>query len=97
MRNLLALAIIAAVLQGCADRIPLRDDFGTSALVPKGKIPPEFAEFNNYDANVNPIVANQICATSYIPMEQRSQPAQPGELSVWRGRCAPYHVVEFPP
>jgi hypothetical protein len=97
MRNFLALAIIAVFLQGCADRIPLRDDFGTSALAPKGKIPPEFAEFNNYDPQVNPIVASQICATSYIQMEQRSQAAQPGELSVWRGRCEPYHVVELPP
>ena len=97
MRNFLALAIVAVFLQGCADRIPVRDDFGTSGLVPKGKIPPEFAEFNNYAGQVNQIVANQICATSYIQMEQRSQPAQPGELSVWRGRCEPYSVIPIPP
>lgn len=95
MRNLLALAIFAVFLQGCADRIPVRDDFGTSALVPKDKIPPEFAEFNNYDAQVNSLVANQICATSYIQMEQSSQAAQPGELSVWRGRCEPYRITYY--
>lgn len=97
MRNLLVLAIIPLLLQGCADRIPVRDDFGTSALAPKGKTPPEFAEFNNYDPQVNALVATQICATPYVQIEQRSEPAQPGELSVWRGRCEPYHVVQLPP
>ena len=95
MRLLLALAILPVLLQGCADRIPLKDDFATSALVPKGKIPPEFAEFNNYDPRVNPLVATQICATPYIQIEQRTAPARPGELSVWRGRCEPYRITLF--
>ena len=67
MRSLLALVLLAPLAAGCTPYIPERLDFGTSALAPTGDIPPEYAGFNNYDPNVNAVMAQQICATSYVP------------------------------
>ena len=67
MRHLFALGLLsvlgANLCGGCTPYIPVKDDFGTSALKPTGNIPPEFAEFNNYDPRVNALMADQICAT----------------------------------
>src|SRR6516165_10593751 len=49
MRLFFLLAFPAALLWGCTPFIPIRDVLGTSALKPTGNIPPEFAEFNNFD------------------------------------------------
>lgn len=92
MRALLAAAVVALLCAGCTDYIPVKDDFGTSALRKIGDIPPEFAEFNNYDANINGLLTDQICATRYDLLEERSMPAAPGELLGWRGRCLPYEI-----
>ena len=51
---------------------------------------PEFAEFNNYDPEVNPLLADQVCATPYIALQERSLRASPGELIAETGRCRPY-------
>src|SRR6266850_7600358 len=71
MRHLFALGLLsvlgANLCGGCTPYIPVKDDFGTSALKPTGNIPPEFAEFNNYEPGVNALLADQICATVYIP------------------------------
>jgi hypothetical protein len=40
MRVLFVLALLSA-LAACAPYIPVKDDFGTSALVPYGDMPPE--------------------------------------------------------
>ena len=96
MRVLLALLLLSPVLAGCTPFIPVKDDFGTSALTPvsPSAIPPEFAEFNNYDPAVNPLLAQQLCATAYEPLQTRNEPAATGTLSAQRGRCKT-HVPLF--
>ena len=54
--------LLSAFVAGCAPFIPVKDDFGVSAAVPAGDIPPEFAEFNAYDPAINPMLADQMCA-----------------------------------
>ncbi|HJU16719.1 MAG TPA: hypothetical protein VJ770_09625 [Stellaceae bacterium] len=84
-----------ALLAGCTDYIPVKDGFGTSALREAGKTPPEYAAFNNYDPRVNSLLANQICATPYVLLEQRTHPAEPGEFVTWRGPCQPYVITLY--
>lgn len=88
MRAFLAVVLLSVLLPGCTPYIPIKDDFGTSALAPKHGVPPEFAESNNYDPAVNALVANQICATPYEQSEARNVDAAPGEIIEARGRCA---------
>ena len=87
MRRLFALVLLPAIAAGCTPYIPVKDDFGTSALVPAGDVPPEFAEFNAYDPAVNPLLADQLCATPYEPLEAKSIGASSGRLVQARGRC----------
>jgi hypothetical protein len=84
--------LLANLAGGCTPYIPVEDAFTTSALRPTGNIPPEFAEFNNYDPEVNALLTDQICATPYIPLEEKSLRASPGELITETGRCRPYVV-----
>lgn len=97
MRYLLAFGLISVLgvtlSGGCTPDIPVDDSFGTSALKPTGNIPPEFAEFNNYSPEVNALLADQICATPYIPLTGKSLRASPGELISGSGRCRPYEVT----
>lgn len=90
MRRFFPLALLAVLLAGCADYIPVKDGFGTSALRRAGKTPPEYARFNTYDPAVNALLVGQICATPYVLLEQKTHPAEPGELITWRGPCQPY-------
>jgi hypothetical protein len=85
--------LLAALLAGCADYIPVKDSFGTSALRRSGKTPPEYARFNNYDPAANALLAGQMCATPYVLLEQKTHPAVPGELIAWRGPCQPYTLT----
>jgi hypothetical protein len=87
MRVLLALVIVPPLLAGCTAYIPVKDDFGTSALAPAGDIPPEFAEFNVYDPAVNGLLAAQYCATSYQPLDEQIRGADTGRLVQANGRC----------
>lgn len=96
MRLTLALALVPVLLAGCTDVIPVRPDFGTSALQRRGDIPPEFAEFNNYDPSINTLLADQICAEPYIRLERKSLPAVPGEIIARRGICRPYLISLAP-
>jgi hypothetical protein len=84
--------LLANLPGGCTPYIPVEDAFTTSALKPTGNIPPEFAEFNNYDPQVNALLTDQICATPYIPLQEKSLRAAPGELIAETGRCRPYVV-----
>lgn len=95
MRSLFAL-ILVAPLATCTPYIPERLDFGTSALAPKGDIPPEYAGFNNYDPSVNAVMANQICATAYQPSQVTTTDAAPGQLVNATGSCAPHRVLLGP-
>ena len=90
MRTLPALTLITLLAAGCTPYIPVKEVFGTSALKPTGTIPPEFAEFNNYDPRVNALLADQICATPYELTVEKSAEAVPGEIVAARGRCQPY-------
>ena len=88
---LLSATLLPAALAGCTPYIPVKDDFGTSAAIaPRATgvdIPPEYAEFNVYDPAVNGLLANQICATPYQPMEAKTLAAANGHLVQARGRC----------
>jgi hypothetical protein len=88
MRLLFALVLVSPLVAGCTPYIPIKADFGTSAAVTKGDIPPEYAGFNAYDAGVNPLLANQICATEYQPRDVSVSGASPGQLVTAHGTCA---------
>ena len=92
MRLFLVLALPAALLGGCTPYIPVKDAFGTSALKPTGNIPPEFIEFNNFDPQVNAGVSDQVCATPYVLLTEKSLRSAPGEIVAWKGRCQPYEI-----
>ena len=53
MRAFLVLPLVFLALAGCATPLPAKDDFGASALVAVGNIPPGFAEFNRFDPATN--------------------------------------------
>jgi hypothetical protein len=88
MRVLPVALLLAAFVAGCAPYIPIKDDFGTSAAVPAGDIPPEFAEFNAYDPAINPLLADQMCATPQQAVEETNIGAAPGRIIEARSRCA---------
>ena len=90
MRIFFAGALISLLAAGCTPYIPVKDAFGVSALKPTGTIPPEFAEFNNYDPRIDTLLADQICATPYELQVEKSAAAEPGEIVSAAGRCATY-------
>jgi hypothetical protein len=96
MRSLAVLVLAVPLMAGCTPYIPERLDFGTSALAPKGEIPPEYAGFNNYDPSVNALLANQICATEYQPRAVVTDDANPGQMVTATGTCAPHRVLTGP-
>jgi hypothetical protein len=87
MRSVLVLALLAPLAAGCVATIPVKDDFGSSALVPAGDIPPEFAGFNNYDPQANRLMAAQTCATPAMPLGEQTMAAEPGQLVQATARC----------
>jgi hypothetical protein len=100
MRVLLFLVLLSPLIAGCTPYIPVKDDFSTSALAPPSDprhgVPPEFAEFNVYNPAVNNLLADQICATPYQPLEQDGLGAASGRLVEASGRCQT-HVPLFGP
>ncbi len=90
MRTSAAFALTCLLIAGCTPYIPVRDEFSTSALKPTGTIPPEFAQFNSYDPQVNRLRADQICATPYELQVLKSAEATPGEIADATGRCQTY-------
>ena len=88
MRFLVVPVFMAIAACGCAPTIPVRDSFGVTAAAPVADVPPEFAEFNNYNPAVNPLLADQMCATPYVPMDQTAAGAAPGRMVKADGRCA---------
>ena len=96
MRALFALVLLPAIAAGCTPYIPVKDDFGVSALAPAGEMPPEFVEFNAYNPAINGLLADQICATPYRPLEEKTLGADSGRLIQARGRCQ-IHTPLFGP
>ena len=92
MRLFLVLALPAVLSGACTPFIPIQDAFSTSAVIPTGNIPPEFAQFNRYDPQVNAVVSDQTCATPYILDTDKSLRATPGEFVAWSGRCEQYEI-----
>jgi hypothetical protein len=93
MRLTLALALVSPLVAGCTPYLPAKLDFGTSAAVPKGEIPPEYAAFNAFDPSVNSVIANQICATPYRPADVATNDASPGQLVTAHGTCATHQPI----
>ena len=87
MRALLAVVLLSAVAAGCTPYIPVKPDFGTSAAVPVGDIPPEFEAFNVYNPRVNALLADQVCATPPQPLELKTLAAPTGRIVQARARC----------
>jgi hypothetical protein len=87
MRAVLALLLVPVCLVGCTPNIPIKPDFGVSALAPKPDTPPEFAAFNNYDPATNALLASQMCATGYAPLQQKNLGASTGSIVEGRYRC----------
>jgi hypothetical protein len=96
MRALILLAVPALLVAGCTDPIPVKEEFGTSALRSPPEIAAEFAEFNTYDVRVDALVAQQMCATPYHRSEEKVVAAEPGEMVRWRGSCERYRVNFVP-
>jgi hypothetical protein len=96
MRALLAVVLVSAMAAGCTPYIPAKDDFGASAAVPAGDIPPGFAAFNVYDPRVNALLAFQLCATPPQPVEAKVLGASPGQIVQTRTRCRT-HIPLFGP
>jgi hypothetical protein len=94
MRAFMALALIIPVLTGCATRIPSKDDFGMSALLAVGDIPPGFSEFNRFEAATNDYIAGQLCATPFQRLESTAAEAMPGRFDQLVARCRT-HVPLF--
>lgn len=99
MRSLLAFApllvcaSVAVLAGGCTPTIPVKPAFGTSALEPYANLPPEFAAFNNYDPRVNALLADQLCATPYVPRVYQTAEAVPGRIVGATGQCRRYELL----
>jgi hypothetical protein len=85
--------LVWAGITACSPFIPVKDDFGTSAAVPAGDIPPEFAEFNAYNPGINPLLSDQVCATSYEPLEEKNLAGSGGLMVQAKGRCATHRPL----
>jgi hypothetical protein len=93
MRSIFALVLLSPLVAGCTPYLPEKLDFGTSAAVPTGIIPPEYAASNAYDPGVNTLLAQQICATPYQPQDVETNAASPGALVIARGTCATHQPI----
>jgi hypothetical protein len=69
-------------------------EFGVSALS-DGPMPPNYAAFNRIDPKVADFHARQICSLGYDKLDERTMPYEPGQLTWWRVRCAPYVLTVF--
>lgn len=87
MRALLTIGLLSALVAGCTPYIPVREDFGTSAAVPAGEVPPEFASFNVFSPRVNGLLASQLCAEPYEPRDVKLLGGSPGQIAQARVRC----------
>jgi hypothetical protein len=90
MRILCLDVLLCLIAAGCTPYIPIKDEFGVSALSPAGEIPPEFAAFNRYDPRINPLLVDQMCATPYQVEAVKALDAAPGEILAAQARCETY-------
>jgi hypothetical protein len=100
MRKSSALLLLSLFAAGCTPYIPIKDEFGVSALRPTGEIPPEFAAFNRYEPRINSLLAEQVCATPNRTEVIKALDAAPGEILAAQIRCEtyrPFFADLFPP
>ena len=88
VRILSAALLVGAGVAACTPFIPVKDDFGVSATVPAGDIPPDYADFNAYNPAVATLLTDQVCATPYVPLEDKNIAASGGRILQAKGRCA---------
>jgi hypothetical protein len=93
MRPLLALVLVSVAMSGCTPYLAVKDDFGTSALLPAADTPRAYTAFNAYDPVMAWVVADQICATPYEPLEQKGVGAVPGSMIETTGRCETHKPI----
>lgn len=96
MRLSSAFVLSCLLASGCTSTIPVKDEFGVSALRHTGTIPPEFADFNRFDPRLNPLQADQMCATPYQIEVVQARDAAPGELLAAQARCETYQPFYQP-
>jgi hypothetical protein len=92
-RGLSAALLIGGAVVACTPFIPVKDDFGVSATLPAGNLPPDFAEFNAYNPAVATLLADQVCATPYVPLEDKNLAASGGRILQAKGRCATHRPL----
>jgi hypothetical protein len=90
MRRFSALLLLCVFAAGCTPYIPIKDEFGVSALRPTGEIPPEFAAFNRYEPRIDALLADQVCATPDRTEVVKALEAAPGEILAAQIRCERY-------
>ena len=90
MRIFSAVAVLGLFAASCTPYIPVEPQFDVSALRAIGEIPPEFAAFNRYDPRLNPLLAEQMCTTPFVPQVVRTAPAVPGEILDAQVYCRTY-------
>jgi hypothetical protein len=98
MRIFSAVAVFGLFAASCTPNIPVEPQFDVSALQATGGIPPEFAAFNRYDPRVNPLLAEQMCTTPFVPQVVRTASAVPGEIldaQVYCRTYQPFFVIFF--
>ena len=96
MRLSSAFVLFCLLAAGCTSTIPVKDEFGVSALRPTGNIPPEFVDFNRFDPRLNALQADQMCATPYQVQVIKALDAAPGEILAAQARCATYQPFYQP-
>jgi hypothetical protein len=95
MRVSVACALVSLFAAACTPNIPVEPSFDVSALRATAPIPPEFAEFNRYDWRVNPLLAEQMCATPYRTQAIRALAAVPGEILDEQAYCETYYPYYY--
>lgn len=90
MRAASVLAVLCLFAAGCTPNIPVKPEFGVSALQSSGDTPPEFLAFNRYDPRVNPVLAEQMCATPTTTEVVKALEAVPGQILSAQTRCERY-------
>lgn len=90
MRAASILAFLCLLIAGCTPNIPVKPEFGVSALQPTGDTPPEYLAFNRYDPRVGPVLADQMCATPPTVEVLKALEAAPGEILATQAKCLRY-------
>lgn len=99
---LLALSLALSACAGIAEQAVYSfagtsgesSEFGVSALT-AGPMPENYAAFNKVDPQIADLHARQNCTLGYDKLEERTMAYDPGQLTWWRVRCAPYVLTVF--